>query len=202
MPGLCLALEAGENPQPPATPVKSFPSPLIGTARVAFSPFPVDLQTGERTGELVPWLVTGDAKHYQFWNTDTWELQTNQSIESNMGDRSCRMAFSSRGTALALAVEGEKLKVYALPYTGGSPVPLEFSSPDFDREIPLCFSPYGRILATIKPSGELFFWKLDRVRKQLKALELDWDRQGLSTRPRVRLCESRHHLSGDRSMKE
>ena len=84
------------------------------------------------------------------------------------------MAFSSRGTALALAVEGEKLKVYALPYTGGSPVPLEFSSPDFDREIPLCFSPYGRILATIKPSGELFFWQLDKVRKQLKDQDLDW----------------------------
>ncbi|MGI9244286.1 MAG: hypothetical protein ACR2RV_26035, partial [Verrucomicrobiales bacterium] len=71
------------------------------------------------------------------------------------------------------------LKVYFPPIPHPAAGSQEFSSPDFDTEIPICFSPSGRILVTAKPTGSIFFWKLDLVRTRLeKDWELDWNLRG------------------------
>ena len=160
----------GNFPQRPET----IDQPGVGVAaRIAFSPRPSNPETGKLTEGPVSWLVTGDSKNYQFWRTGSWELDANQTIPSNMGERSGRIAFSSRGTALAIAIDEDVITFYAPP-SAELPKPIELSTPDFDTEIPVCFSPCGRILITAKPTGHTFFWRLDLVRSELRKLGLDW----------------------------
>ena len=128
--------------------------PIRGTAKVVFSP----------DGK---WLVTGDTESYRFWEPGTWQLK--HEIPSQMGGSSGWMIYSPRMTALIIACRRAELKVI-------NPFTLEeLSAPDFDREMPLCFDPHGRMMITTGQSGGLFFWKLDEVRSQLKELGLDWD---------------------------
>ena len=128
--------------------------PIRGSAKVAFSP----------DGK---WFVTGDTEFYRFWEPGTWKLK--QEIPSQMGDSSGLMAFSPRMTALIIACRRAELKVL-------NPFTLEeLSAPDFDRETPLCFDPFGRVMITTGQSGGLFFWNLDRVRSRLVPLGLDWN---------------------------
>ena len=171
------AMPQGTSPAMPLTALDPFPIPVHGSARIAFSCRPYDLEKNEqKEDEPVKWLVTGDENEYQFWSTEDWELKKDEMISSHMDRRSGRMAFSSRGF-LAIAVEREKLKVFVPNpyYPKNPPAFVDFSTPDFDKEIPLCFSPYGRILVTTKPSGQIYFWNLDKVRTHLKELELDWE---------------------------
>jgi WD40 repeat protein len=128
--------------------------PVRGSAKVVFSP----------DGK---WLVTGDTEAYRFWEPGTWDLK--REIPSQMGNSSGLMAYSPRMTALIIACRGAELKVL-------NPFTLEeLSAPDFDRESPLCFDPYGRVMITTGQSGGLFFWKLDAVRSRLVEIELDWN---------------------------
>jgi serine/threonine protein kinase/WD40 repeat protein len=130
--------------------------PLIrGSARVAFSRDP-DVNR----------LVTGDTEAYRFWKTGTWELE--REIPSAMGGHHGIMAFSPRMTALIIACQRAELKVLN-PFTME-----EVSSPDFDRESPLCFDSSGRLMITTGQSGGIFFWKLDEVRAHLVGMGLDW----------------------------
>jgi serine/threonine protein kinase/WD40 repeat protein len=128
--------------------------PIHGNARVAFSP----------DGK---WLVTGDTEAYRFWKTGSWKLD--REIPSQMGEFNGLMSFSPRMTALIIACRRAELKVL-------NPFTLEeLASPDFDRESPLCFDPYGRVMITSGPSGGVFFWKLDTIRSRLDDLGLDWE---------------------------
>ena len=86
-----------------------------------------------------------------------------------MGEFNGLMSFSPRMTALIIACRRAELKVL-------NPFTLEeLASPDFDRESPLCFDPYGRVMITSGPSGGVFFWKLDTIRSRLDDLGLDWE---------------------------
>ena len=126
---------------------------IRGSAKVAFSP------DGKR-------LVTGDTEAYRFWQTGTWRLE--REIPSEMGEFHGMMTFSPRMTALAIACRRAELKVL-------NPFTLEeVSSPDFDRESPLCFDPSGKLLVTTGQAGGIFFWKLDAVRARLVEMGLDW----------------------------
>ena len=136
---------------------KTVDLPVRGSARVAFS---------HDGGRQVRSLVTGDSQAYRFWETGSWEATGK--IDNEMGDSCGVMAFSPRETVLILACRGAELKVYDPSGT------MELSSPDFDREIPLCFDPDGRIMITTGQAGGVFFWKLDDVRARLLQQGLDW----------------------------
>ena len=130
---------------------------------------PVDLPVhGSATVGFTPdhrWLVTGDTEAYRFWKTGSWQLD--REVPSRMGELYGRMAFSQRQTAFAIACNRDELKVL-------DPDTLdEMATPDFDREVPLCFDPYGMIMVTTGQSGT-FFWKLDALRSGLAELGLDW----------------------------
>ena len=86
-----------------------------------------------------------------------------------MSNSSGLMAYSPRMTALTIAYRGAEFKVL-------NPFTLEvLSAPDFDRESPLCFDPYGSMMMTTGQTGGLFFWKLDQVRVRLAMIGLDWE---------------------------
>lgn len=127
--------------------------PIRGSAKVVFSP----------DGK---WLLTGDTEAYRFWEPGSWTPK--HEIPSQMGNSNGLMAYSPRMTALTIAYRGAEFKVLN-PYT------LEtISAPDFDRESPLCFDPYGSMMMTTGQTGGLFFWKLDQVRVRLAMIGLDW----------------------------
>ena len=132
--------------------------PVRGTARVAFS------HDKERQ---VRRLVTGDSEAYRFWEIGSWKPKG--SIVSEMRDSCGVMTFSPRETVLAIACRGAELKVYD-PWGA-----MELSSPDFDREIPLCFDPDGKFMITTGQSGGVFFWKLDEVRRHLEQQGKAWN---------------------------
>ncbi len=125
--------------------------PIRGSARVAFSPH-------------FPRLLTGDAESYRLWETGSWTMKNE--FLSQMTRSSGLMAFSPRPTALIVACRRAELKVL-------NPFTLDvLSSPDFDRESPLCFDPTGRIMITVGQTGGVFFWKLDALRARLKEMPL------------------------------
>lgn len=127
--------------------------PVPGPATVVFSP---DKK----------WLVTAGSDNHSFWSPGDWRLE--HQIPSETGDRTGTVAFSPRNTALAVSFRRAELRVL-------HPRTLEeLSSPDFDREIPLCFDTYGIQLVNASQGGGIVFWKLDAVRAQLDAMKLDW----------------------------
>ena len=137
---------------PEATSVTDLP--IQGSSTVAFS-------ADQR------WFVTGDAEFYSFWKPGSWTLE--RRIPSESGEQYGTMAFSPRNTAIAIACRRAELQVL-------NPVTLEeLSSPDFDRETPLCFDPYGILLINCSQGGGIVFWKLDAVRMHLDEMVLDWD---------------------------
>ena len=136
--------------------------PVRGSARVAFSP---------HSG----CLLTGDTESYRLWEAGTWTSK--REFPSQMANFSGLMAFSPRPTALIVACRRAELKVL-------NPFTLEvLSTPDFDRESPLCFDPTGRLMITTGQTGGLFFWKLDALRARLKDMKLDWTQMPEFTDP-------------------
>ena len=147
--------------------------PVSGAARVAFSPLPRQQPGhGSKGDPGVEWLITGDAERYQFWKTGSWTDQGCPKIPSNMGKFQGKLALSSRGTALAIAVDEEEMQVFDLL------TEETLSQPDFDREIPLCFDPTGTLMITARQSGGtgIFFWRLAVLRPRLDhEWGLDWE---------------------------
>lgn len=127
--------------------------PVSGSATVAFS----------RDSQL---LVTGDPQNYSFWRPGTWKLE--KQIPSETGEQHGAMAFSPRNTALAISCGKAELKII-------NPETLEVrSSPDFDRETPLCFDSIGMLMINCANGGGIVFWKIDAVRAKLKEMDLDF----------------------------
>lgn len=152
---------------PEATSVTDLP--IHGSSTVAFS-------------ANQKWFVTGDSEFYSFWRPGSWKLE--RKIPSESGEQYGTMAFSPRNTAIAIARRRAEFQVL-------DPVTLDpLSSPDFDRETPLCFDSYGILLVNCTQGGGLVFWKLDAVRSHLEKMGLDWTE--LAKIPKMTLPVIRH----------
>lgn len=128
--------------------------PVAGSANVGFN----------LDGRL---LVTGNSAEYTFWKIGSWERV--HSVPTSLGDFYGAMAFSPRGTAIA--VESERNRALIIH----APTFREMTSPDFDRQRPLNFSPpQGTLLVTADARQHLVIWQLAMLRRQLKDLDLDW----------------------------
>ena len=128
--------------------------PVAGSANVGFN----------LDGRL---LVTGNSAEYTFWKIGSWERV--HSVPTSLGDFYGAMAFSPRGTAIA--VESERNRALIIH----APTFREMTSPDFDRQRPLNFSPpHGTLLVTADARQHLVIWQLAMLRRQLKDLDLDW----------------------------
>ncbi len=116
------------------------------------------------------WLVTGNGEEYCFWKVGDWNRKE-VSIPTLLGYSDGSMAFSPRGTALAL--ESEKLRIKLIyPHP---PRIDELAAPDFDRQSPLTFSPKGGLLVDVDEKSHIIFWDLAQLREDLQRLGLDWD---------------------------
>lgn len=128
--------------------------PVIGSANVGFN----------LDGKL---LVTGNGSEYAFWKIGSWERV--HSVPTSLGDFYGAMAFSPRGTAIA--VESERNRALIIH----APTFREMTSPDFDRQRPLIFSPpHGALLVNADAKQHLVIWDVALLRRQLKSIALDW----------------------------
>lgn len=128
--------------------------PVAGSANVGFN----------LDGKL---LVTANGVEYAFWKIGSWERV--HTVPTSLGDFYGAMAFSPRGTAIAVESERNRaLIIHAATFR-------EMTSPDFDRQRPLNFSPpHGTLLVNADARQHLVIWQLALLRRQLKALNLDW----------------------------
>ena len=132
---------------------------MVGATPVAFS------QDGQH-------LLAGNGTEYRLWKTGSreplWTLPREHS-----GGTGSRMAFAPDGQMLAvLHGREERIKFHA---TASG---LELAS--LDEGWPLCFSADGTQFAAYDNQGhKILVWDLGRVRKELAALNLDWERPPL-----------------------
>jgi hypothetical protein len=129
--------------------------PVRGNAAVALSP----------DGE---WLATSNGEECRLWQTRTW-APSRPIPRDRAGDLPGQLIFSPDGKVLALLhsrLTGVKLVAAA---DGRDLATLE-------EGVPLCFSPDGGTLATsVVESMLLALWDLRLIRRQLAAINLDWD---------------------------
>jgi|UniRef100_UPI0037835601 serine/threonine protein kinase/WD40 repeat protein len=112
-------------------------------------------------------LVTGNGQEYAFWTIGTWKQA--HTVRTSLGDFYGAMAFSPRGTAIAIESERNRALIIHAPTL------REMTSPDFDRQRPLNFSPpYGDLLVNADARQHLVIWDVALLRQELKAIGLDW----------------------------
>jgi WD40 repeat protein len=126
-----------------------------GTAWPAFSP----------DGK---WLVTGTFAEYRFWEVGSWQKKHGLPRE-HCGQAIGLIVFSPDGKMLAVLHSTTEVRLVD-PATG-----REFARlPTLGT--PYCFSPDGSQLVTFAGrDGAFQVWDLRLIRRQLKAMDLDWD---------------------------
>ena len=137
--------------------------PGPGSAEVAFSP--------DMNDDRMEWLITGDPENYRFWTPGTWNV-ARAPVPHRAEDRAGNIAFSPRKFVVAFSSNG-RLSVHQVEDMD------VWAVPDFDREVPLCFDPYGSVLVAGRAAtGKrhfLLLWDIAEIRKGLKAMDNDWD---------------------------
>jgi WD40 repeat protein len=133
--------------------------PTSDNARVVFSP-------DNR------WLVTGSGQEYRFWSVGSWNsvLRIPQINPRNLPSRA---AFSRDGKLVALPMFGAGIRLL-------DPASLQelATFPDYGQSQSevhwLSFSAGAGQLAIAGTSEAVYFWDLLSVRRQLRAMKLDW----------------------------
>jgi WD40 repeat protein len=131
--------------------------PIRGRSLMAFSP---DNK----------WLVTGGIYEYRFWRTGSWQPGLRIPRESR-GYYAGPLAFSRDGTMLAIA-RSPQLAQLIDPADGKQLATLEVPNPSILAWF--AFSPDGNRLAAASRYGWTYLWDLRLIRRQLKAMGLDW----------------------------
>jgi WD40 repeat protein/predicted Ser/Thr protein kinase len=116
------------------------------------------------------WLVIGTAEAYQFWSVGTWKPGLR--IPRRAMNTSGPMAFSPSGKLMACLAEPLKVKLFD-PATGEELATLTPPIPSTVED--LCFSPDSTKLAVSTGTAITYLWDLQRIRRQLREMNLDWE---------------------------
>jgi serine/threonine protein kinase/WD40 repeat protein len=117
------------------------------------------------------WLVTGVRSAFFFWEAGSWELKARLAREPR--SLYCSVAFARDGGLLALAQDRNRIQLHDAATlrrlaTLEAPGPVDLSA--------LSLSPDGTRLAATTQQGVVALWDLRRLRQELAALDLDWER--------------------------
>ena len=116
------------------------------------------------------WLATS-ADDYRVYEVASWKLQWRIPVPRD-GHELNDLAFSPDGQTLAIGNHPRNIHLYATA-TGERLAILE--PPQQAFIVALAFSPDGTTLAALQRNRAVHLWDLQRIRRQLGELNLDWD---------------------------
>jgi WD40 repeat protein len=116
------------------------------------------------------WLVTGGIQEYRFWKTGSWQSGLRIPRVSR-GFAPGPAGFSRDGAMLAIAHSPQLARLID-PRDGKELATLEVPNPAILTDF--CFNPDGSRLAAATRSGWVYLWDLRLIRRQLRAMGLDW----------------------------
>jgi WD40 repeat protein len=149
-----------------------------------------DLRTRQVAGELpwrngAPsfspdgnWLATSGQEEARLYAVGSWECV--QTLPREAGGVQVAIAFASDSRMAAVACSPTKVRLLAVP-SFRELATLE--SPDPQLLSWLCFSPDGARLAAATETKQIQLWDLASIRRQLAAMNLDWDAPPLPPAP-------------------
>jgi WD40 repeat protein len=115
------------------------------------------------------WLVISSTTEYQFWRVGSWEPGLRVPRRSNVPGG---MAFTPDGRVLAVVPAVQVLRLID-PDTGSELATLTPPRPSPVSE--MRFSPDGSLLAVSTGGAVGYLWDLRLLRRELRAMNLDWD---------------------------
>jgi WD40 repeat protein len=137
--------------------------PNFGRCRVSFS----------HDGK---WLVVATGSGYHFHRVGSWEMA--HEIKCHLGADLGWLAWSPRNTVIALEPVDYMLSIHDV-----SRFELQ-TTPQFEHQRPLNFSPEGSLLITTDPQHRIHLWDLALVRAKLVDLHMDLDFEQIPQLPR------------------
>ena len=118
------------------------------------------------------WLVTGTGQEFRFWRVGNWEAGKVIPRPPDDGNMPGLVAFSPDGRLLAIAKSRSVIQLVD-PETGEPLATLE--SPEATQDWhSQCFNSGGSTLVAASPNHRLQIWDLGEIRRQLRAINLDW----------------------------
>jgi serine/threonine protein kinase/WD40 repeat protein len=113
------------------------------------------------------WLVVATGSGYHFHRVGSWELA--HEIKCRLGADLGWLAWSPRDTVIVIEPEDYMLSIHELRR-----FELQ-TSPQFEHQRPLNFSPEGSQLITTDPQHRIHLWDLALVRAKLVDLHMDFE---------------------------
>ena len=115
------------------------------------------------------WVVAGTDEDFHCWEVGAWRPAYRLEPDSSLTSQPSTATFSPDGRMIAVfhrynrthLVDAERGQMLA--------------TLDLDRHVPLCFSPDGATLVLATEGGQLKLLDLPTIRRQLGAMNLDWD---------------------------
>jgi len=117
------------------------------------------------------WLLAGSAEQFRLWNMATGEIGLRILRDENPGLVGCA-AFSNDGKLLAVSIT-QWLVALIDSSTGRELARLEH--PNAQMISKLVFSPSGQQLAVATQGHVIQLWDIQRLRRELADLKLDWE---------------------------
>jgi len=120
------------------------------------------------------WLVTATGQEYRFWRVGIWEADKAIPRHPDAGTVPGVMAFTPDGRLLAVAWTRRVIQLVDTA-TCESLATLEPPDPGAEGIYSMCFNGEGSTLVAAIENHRLQVWDLREIRRQLRAMGLDWD---------------------------
>ena len=133
---------------------------------------PLGWRTASRFSPDGRWFVTVDRYHARVWDTTTWQERSSVERGQHAPYHRGSIAFAPDGRLAAIAATSSTVRLVRIPDLAELAV---LESPDEQTTSWLEFGPSGNRLAVGVEEAAVHLWRIDLLRAELSALDLDWE---------------------------